>query len=248
MEAQNSKRKCQDISEDMPESKKTMNDTGFSGYQITADSTHIQDEENDRVIVVEEIITETVENSSKECSNEEDDSESLADELVTALNNMDESSNPLEIISDLKKRLEQKEEEMRNLLSKNCELGVRVALLEKENKVLTLEKENSTSTMRRYQTAIIKLNKLAKLREPEKKIPKEKTPKETTPSNVNPDQGKEKKKTNKKCRYENRGQCKDNKNCNFFHPRGTCQQFSSKGSCQYEDKCLHRHPIGVCRK
>ena len=172
MEAQNAKRKLQDDSDNMPDSKKTMNDTEFSGYQISADSTHIQHEENDMTAEVQKIVTETEENHS----NEEDVSESLADALVTALNNMDESSTTSEtVISDLKKKLAVKEDEMRNLLNKNCELGVRIALLEKENTILTIEKENTASTMKRCRTALIKLNKVAKLKVPETKTTKEST-------------------------------------------------------------------------
>ena len=33
----------------------------------------------------------------------------------------------------------------------------------------------------------------------------------------------------RKCRYEDKGRCRDKEKCKFFHPKGTCKTYSSTG-------------------
>ena len=48
-----------------------------------------------------------------------------------------------------------------------------------------------------------------------------------------------------KCRFEDKDICHD-KNCRYFHPKRTCQQYSKIGSCDFENRCEHRHPRRIC--
>ena len=42
--------------------------------------------------------------------------------------------------------------------------------------------------------------------------------------------------TRKKCRFENRGKCKNGRSCQFYHPRRTCKFFSQSNTCQKGEK------------
>merc|ERR1711954_42376 len=50
----------------------------------------------------------------------------------------------------------------------------------------------------------------------------------------------------KKCIFENKSSCKMRDQCQFFHPSGTCQQFSKFSTCRNEQSCIQRHPSRNC--
>ena len=50
---------------------------------------------------------------------------------------------------------------------------------------------------------------------------------------------------NKKCQYENTGNCRK-KNCKDAHPKSTCKQHSKFGTCPFPARCEDRHPNEVC--
>ena len=52
----------------------------------------------------------------------------------------------------------------------------------------------------------------------------------------------ETKKISKKCRYNNRGFCKRQSECIFFHSEKICENFASNGKCLEPETCLQRHP------
>ena len=45
-----------------------------------------------------------------------------------------------------------------------------------------------------------------------------------------------------KCRYYNRGYCKEGESCDFLHPPEVCQEYVCNGSCQQRRQCPQRHP------
>ena len=49
-----------------------------------------------------------------------------------------------------------------------------------------------------------------------------------------------------KCKFENYGTCRNAENCDFIHPKKTCQSQSKLGSCPAESLCEHRHPSRIC--
>ena len=50
----------------------------------------------------------------------------------------------------------------------------------------------------------------------------------------------------KLCTFENRGTCKRKEQCQYRHPRITCQSYSRHGSCSDESSCEWRHPRTNC--
>ena len=46
----------------------------------------------------------------------------------------------------------------------------------------------------------------------------------------------------KKCRYDNKGYCRYQKTCKFFHPDGICDKFLKDGKCESGRSCRDRHP------
>ena len=50
------------------------------------------------------------------------------------------------------------------------------------------------------------------------------------------------KKSKTKCRYYNRGYCKEGESCDFLHPSEVCQEYVYNGSCPQRNRCQQRHP------
>ena len=50
------------------------------------------------------------------------------------------------------------------------------------------------------------------------------------------------KKKQSKCRYWNRGFCKERESCQFFHPSEVCLEYCENGSCSEGRNCQRRHP------
>ena len=55
-------------------------------------------------------------------------------------------------------------------------------------------------------------------------------------------QRKEFKKKSIKCKFYNRGYCKQGFSCEFFHPDEICEEFANVGTCSGGEHCLKRHP------
>ena len=49
-------------------------------------------------------------------------------------------------------------------------------------------------------------------------------------------------KNSKKCRYDNKGFCKFQKKCKFFHSGKICEKYIQEGKCDLGQSCLCRHP------
>ena len=49
-------------------------------------------------------------------------------------------------------------------------------------------------------------------------------------------------KIHSKCRYYNRGYCKEGQRCSFFHPTEDCQEYIYSGTCSQGRQCWQRHP------
>ena len=45
-----------------------------------------------------------------------------------------------------------------------------------------------------------------------------------------------------KCKFFNKGFCRDGIGCDFFHPEEDCQEFLETGLCPSRKYCPHRHP------
>ena len=50
------------------------------------------------------------------------------------------------------------------------------------------------------------------------------------------------KKSKTKCRFYNRGYCKEGEACDFLHQSGVCQEYLCNGSCSRRNQCSQRHP------
>ena len=45
-----------------------------------------------------------------------------------------------------------------------------------------------------------------------------------------------------KCKYFNRGFCRETKTCQYFHPEILCQEYCETGTCSQGKSCEARHP------
>lgn len=45
-----------------------------------------------------------------------------------------------------------------------------------------------------------------------------------------------------KCKYFNRGYCKEGSSCDFVHPQSICKEFVDVGTCESGQRCHRRHP------
>ena len=52
----------------------------------------------------------------------------------------------------------------------------------------------------------------------------------------------ESKKNNSRCRFFNKGFCKNGESCNFLHPDNTCKEYMESGGCSQGSACKERHP------
>ena len=50
------------------------------------------------------------------------------------------------------------------------------------------------------------------------------------------------KKNKRRCKYFNRGFCRENETCPYFHPDIICQEFGVTGTCSQGRACEARHP------
>ena len=50
-------------------------------------------------------------------------------------------------------------------------------------------------------------------------------------------------KSQRRCRFYNRGFCKEGSVCSFFHPSENCKEFCTSGFCSKRESCLQRHPF-----
>ena len=46
----------------------------------------------------------------------------------------------------------------------------------------------------------------------------------------------------RRCKFFNRGFCKEGSACPFLHPLENCQEYCTSGSCLEGKKCIKRHP------
>ena len=45
-----------------------------------------------------------------------------------------------------------------------------------------------------------------------------------------------------RCKFYNRGFCKEGKRCTFFHPQDICHEYEYSGQCSQGSSCKLRHP------
>ena len=244
MENLNQKRKHQDEEDELERSKKLHSEDEFSGSLITAESTKIDDFDDSDLAntVIESNLTVT----SKD-SEEFDADESHIETIVTICKAITEEKTSLvEEIKNLRKDLQIKEDEVKHLKTQNKKLLDKVEQNEEEGKC---DKEK----LKRYKRTIIKLNEIAKIHV-EKQTSNSNKSEKSEPSNENDeeeakvDAASADKRSKKKCKYENGGKCKDKVTCGYYHPKGTCQNFSKLGSCLTGIKCMLRHPRRTCRE
>ena len=50
----------------------------------------------------------------------------------------------------------------------------------------------------------------------------------------------------RKCKFEDKGKCKNGSKCLYVHPKQTCQEHGKLGLCQHKDVCQLRHPVKIC--
>ena len=58
--------------------------------------------------------------------------------------------------------------------------------------------------------------------------------------NIPIDDNQHQKENTRKCKYWNRGYCKERRKCLWAHPKDDCQQYLKDGRCRYKD-CSNRH-------
>ena len=54
------------------------------------------------------------------------------------------------------------------------------------------------------------------------------------------------KQTPNKCKYEDKGRCREGRKCTFFHPVEICTSFSKLNFCSRSHECRRTHPLKVC--
>ena len=154
MESQTSKRKFVDEMLSVSEKKKLHKELTFSRSEIDAESTLLNDpndsEEIDKFVEDEEL---------SEDSKSEDSITSLVETIVTNVNNEEDNSDKTEsLVESLRKELSRKNEEVEKLKELNQELSVKLQTAEKQ-------KEEDEQKLTKYKKAIIKLNKVALVKE-----------------------------------------------------------------------------------
>ena len=184
------KRKIQE-EETEKENKKPHNESEFSSTQISAESTHIEDADESKS--VESILKER--NITEESDDETLDN-SHVEAIMTVLNSNQETNQTIaslnEIISQLQSDLDIKDKEIQELKAEKESMKCKFATQE--------------TKMKRYKKAIIKLNGIAGI------VPPKEAPK--VPRKIPGTLSQRK----RKCRYENRGKCRNYKDCPFFKP------------------------------
>ena len=243
MESHNSKRKIEDETLSESDRKKIHKELTFSRSEIEAESTLLDDpnktEEIDKFVEDE--------GDSKEDGSDESIT-SLVDTIVTCVNNLDDNTSRTEsLVESLKKELAIKKEEVTKLKELNRELSEKVRTADKQ-------REEDKQKITKYKKAIIKLNQIAQVKETLTSTlttTHQESEKMEDNSKEVIEEEKEKEESHKerrKCRYEDKGKCRERDNCKFYHPRGTCKTFSSEGYCRRGWKCHFRHPNGVCHQ
>ena len=130
--------------------------------------------------------------------------------------------------------------------------GVKIKNTEK-NSMLKITEASDKVENKRLKGTILKLNKLTRyvnnpvdLENDVKRNQKPKDKKSKTSKNKNNDEKEKDKHTIQKCKYDNRGKCKDKANCGSYHPKKTCQSYNKYGTCSYGSQCTWRHPKWIC--
>ena len=148
---------------------------------------------------------------------------------------------------NFKKKLEEKEQEIDKLKERNRELRKNNILLETEKEILEDKIKQDSMNIKRYKKAIIKLNNIANVVKKSEKTEKDNVENNTLRDSVNTNQeDKVKEKRRRlKCKYEDRGKCKEKDKCMFIHSKRTCFAHSRHGMCSSERSCSYRHPVGI---
>ena len=174
-----------------------------------------------------------------------------------------------ESIETLRQELREKSADVLRLKKENCDLYKKVIDLQTEKSELATASRRNSHDLKRYRKAIIALNRKTRIVPAEKSTEEddniamseetieESTQREVTKEKVDTPTAenrmvmptKSECKYNKKCRYENKGLCKEKyTKCEYKHPVETCQEFSKNGKCQNLLSCPQRHPRGVCHE
>ena len=171
---------------------------------------------------MEEIVELNLSDSSEREEEVNEKDASILETLVNACNTVIGKGNNLEeTVSLLKKELNLKEKTIRSLQTKNSELEMRIHLLESDKAIMMIDAESNKVQMARYKQTIVKLNKVVKLIEPRKDVPEQGEPFETALADTNEVRKKEEPirsnaKKRKKCKFQDKGFCKEKSQCPHF--------------------------------
>ena len=224
-------------------SKKPHNETEFSETQIAAESTHIENS-IDMSHSTNQII-ESLANISE--FGNDISSSSLADTVVeTCIKEVEANNSIKELVIYLQRELKEKDDLISILSSESSKLKKEVNKLEKKQTDIMVNLSEKTVQLKKQQVAILKLNSLANLKTSKEIGMVEARTKDSQPDKNDEKSGHQKGKSKRRCKYENRGYCKDKSRCNYFHPSKICHSHSKYGTCHNYADCKFRHPLGIC--
>ena len=226
--------------------KKPHQEFEFSRSGVRAESTMIE-ELNDS----EKIDKLLADERYDENSSDEDMDSILVDTIVSAVSERENSlaERLASLISELLKR----DEEVKRLAGRNKELAEKLHQKDMENEELKICVTGNSIRIKKYKSAIIRMNETIQIKpslptpnsdnenDKEKKEAEEiRSADNTVSTNEN--------KSKIKCRYEDKGSCKNKETCEYQHPKQICYAYSKFGRCQNSNRCQHRHPNGICHQ
>ena len=158
MEKDSQKRKCKDVTLST-ENKKSNKDIDFSRTQISAESTLISSQNLSLTAnSILERMEETMSNSEVEINS------AFAEQIVTVIEDKSDDSTPSkQLISLLRKELEEKDKELEMTRQVNINLLSKLEKLKSDQVNLENKVTDFGHKVKRYQWAVVELNKLARV-------------------------------------------------------------------------------------
>ena len=161
MESHQQKRKLQDETEETSMNKKQHSDTEITFSNIGADSTHIEDSDE------EDLVKTLIEKENQNSYDEEGEiDDNLVETVVSACDPSSEEKSSLYIlIKSLQDIVKRKDDELTELKSENLSLVNKVSKLEDEIDKFKISAAKEKVNLNRYKRTILNLNKVANVKD-----------------------------------------------------------------------------------